>query len=340
LVPLAPDEQFADGLNIKLKSATYQGRPPVMIAYNSSLAGELIDQPEYRLIVDASDRVQLEPAIPHPAGTGFLSEALNEYLTMTEAHDRHVPTHYPIGVGQFLDLAFGGEEVGFVVILINNQGADRIGYEIYRLLEHATSKNLPNPVQWAKTREAFEKLRWDSCAAARTLKLLHENGQTHSHPSLANYDPVAEKQAQLCDFTNARSYRVMSRGEFIVRVFNDIRHLYRATYAMADQRNIPLPGVKALIRTLHISAPVAEPFCATTGKAVYDAGYFGIADIRRLGWKKIQQAMKLDSFIGFLDNYWQEESLPGLSFSSLTHPAARLIADHAGAIYDRLRAAE
>jgi hypothetical protein len=204
---------------IRLKAVTHQGQPPKSEAFMPDLfTRDYVSQPTHRFSVDPFGTFHVDLVSKHPKGGAFLHEALNEYHTMTHAFQSGVLTAYPIGVGRFTKLSFEGQSLGFV-IMAHEEKQQGFQHERISFQSPSSSENAEQIALWEKFVQQFE-------AAGRTLRKLHENGITHTHPHSGQFDFQAGNEAYVYDFTNAVTIQKMSRDEFFFRVLSDFGSFY------------------------------------------------------------------------------------------------------------------
>ena len=124
-------------------------------------------------MVDKSGKIYIEPAGPHPTGTYFLEEAINEHVGMRHALRLGVPTAYSIGIGEFTDMRFNDKPTGFTIMAIERKEDSRLGDVVVKLFAKASQSKRNTAGLLGR---AFNALREGGQAAARTLRRLHIAG--------------------------------------------------------------------------------------------------------------------------------------------------------------------
>lgn len=328
----------------KMKQTTYRGSPPVAEAYGPS-DEETIQQPTSRLVF-RNGKMFMEPVPSHPKGGGYLDEAVNEYTLMLQAFRNGVPTGYPIGVGQFLDLKFQDRPLGFVVMAIHRTGeGQQMDLRIQREVldrreagEAEISQTAADPRAIARARgplyqDLFHYFANSMMDAMTTLRLLHEAGITHTHPHPDQFRRTeGNVPPPIYDFTNAGSVEIMSREEFIFRVFNDYRAAFLGTYMI-------LPGNPSVEE--HRAIVAALKMDGSPPEFLYQ-GYFPLDQLKSGTFGNVNQihaAASVESMVPFLNTVWVPRRFQnGVTWDEIRQQSelARIIERYAGPLYDRL----
>jgi hypothetical protein len=287
-----------------------------------------ISQPTFRLEIDPPGILSVKPVKPHPIGSGYLFEAINEYTTMLAAFDHSLPTGFPIAVGQFTDLSFAGEPVGFVIMGITDQQDARAGDQIHDTLNLAATQSKQSRKQ---TIEALQYLRQSAHRSAQLLRRLHGAGIIHSHPHLNNFYIRRHQTLGITDFTNAKLVADMSCEEFKFRAFNDFRHLYLGVYGTTSQAGLSIQGVMQLFQVLRLEPPFQSAFGVGDG-----SGYFTGDDIKEIGIDRLSRVMAVENFVPAIDKFWDPQVLNGLKIADVRNEAYQVIGQLAEKEYKRL----
>ncbi len=333
---------------IKLKQVTYQGGPPRAEAFADTESD--VQQPGGRMAFRGG-KIVVDPAVIRPVGGGYVNEAVNEYTTMLEAFRQQVPTGYPIGVGQFVDLTFQGRTMGFVVIAIRRAGDGkevdaRVGRtlrtELATRAENITRQHgLATERGMQEVAKLYERIAKQSSteltAAAQTLFKLHQAGIVHSHPTLDQFRRRAKGESDpppIYDFTNAMSFRSMSREEFIARVFNDYRALFYTSLTVFPGRAVELAEYRRLLQLIGSDRLPLERL---------SEAYFPPQVIRSMEKKfpgaSIRKLSSYEEFLPWLARSWRRDRFErGVTWREIAQESglARVFEEYAGQLYDRL----
>ena len=312
---------------IKIKQVTDRGARPSMVQYVPGQE-EIIGQPNYRLLIDNDGTIRVGDALPHPRGTGYLYEAVNEFEMMTEAFNLGINTGFPLAVGQFMELSFMDQPVGFVAVAIEDQKDARIGPEIYeKLLTEKTHSEYRSRII-----SGVSQIGTGTRSASLTLGRLNRAGMTHNNPYLANFGlEGSDGEAPLYDFTNAKPVRQMGREEFVTRMFNDMRHLYYGTFLIVHQDQLSPRSVNAVFRSLELPNPFEMSFFGAD-----DAGYFTREMARTIGQKRLRDAMDPITFLMGMARLWNPEKLDGTRIRDIDHQSLQVFLEIADTTYDDL----
>lgn len=315
---------------LKIKSATDNGAAPGMEAYRTDPSSPII-QPTHKMEIENNGTIRLEPAPEHPTGTGYLEEAENEFYTMFFAHEKGIPVPLPIGFGSFPELRFMGRETGFVIMAQEDPFDTRLISRMVSLCDAAQQSGS------AAKRDAFETFRKNVSASANILGRMHMNGICHTHPHLDNFVEDNGK-VKICDFTNARLAKDLTREQFAARVFNDYRHLYTSVYGSIAYYN---PATKQfsigpeLLQRMIIAAGLPALFGGLD--ATDKSGYFSqemLAYLPKIAGRR--EYFRVDDFMRMTIDKWNPQRLNGARLSSLEHRSVELLLSLAGSIYQDL----
>jgi hypothetical protein len=149
------------------------------------------------------------------SGAESLARVNDRYFSMRLANNKGVPSHVPLGVGEFRwqALAEKGHRMGFIVMASDMMNETLGMKERLRLF---------NEIRRRKSfSEAYFANFTSYCiAAAHTLKQMHEQGLVHTDPILRDFSFPIGGISRVNDMFNVKNVHYMSRECFHSYVLN------------------------------------------------------------------------------------------------------------------------
>lgn len=339
VIPLSGNNMFSRNgrkfTAVKIKQVTYRGGPPILEPYDDS--DEQIRQSLRSMTIDERGAMRVGDTPLHPKGGGYISESLNEYRTMVEAFKAGIETAFPMGVGEFISMDFEGKKLGFVIMAIEDDMDKRVGSEIKKRIQAAYERGISSSryerlAALDDVKRAYIELNEKIAKSAKTLRSFHEKGLIHTQPHLSNFGYTDKTTGKIYDFTKVKSFKGMTKEQFIYYVFNDFRSFYTTTLALSVFEELTSDNViKYLALTKGLDIPVfVEPIFR---------GYFTSEDMDGIEKSRIIEAISLINMWSSVITKWDESTVDGKTLEEVIGSDASLVIlfrELAGNMYDRL----